>query len=288
MRRLKRLPASRSRAGTAKSRKHEPATPPIIAQLRQRSRERLRRRLGWEKIPLKFVKTPLPETVTERYERGHLVAVVRITDEIMNATEEWAAKIQRIDSETGFKESFARRDIAWERAGVLGHLAAAEYLFGDWRKAVKSIEAGVDAADFVFKGQRFDVKTARLETHKMLLVPVAKFQKRRHHVYIGAQLKGPREVWIWGYATREEVASAPVENFGQALAHYIPLRRLHRMDDLAGAEPSLLRFMTCICQGMRLAKITQRYTLVFPAKRRRTYGRRGSRPKTTRGRRVTR
>lgn len=187
---------------------------------------------------------PLPATATEIHVNGQLVAVITITDEIMHAAEVWAERIQRSDSRAGFKESFAGRNRAQELAGVLGHLAAGEYMFADWQKALRSIEAGPDEPDFIYKERTLDVKTAGGDHDRFILVPVAKFQKRKHDVYIGAQLKESRKVWIWGYATREEVAAAPVRDFGLAPAHYIPLRNLNPISGLIRSDPSLLKFMT--------------------------------------------
>ena len=190
---------------------------------------------------------------------GHMVARVRVSDEMMTTAKDWAKKIQRLDSEAGFKETFEGRHIGWEMAGLVGHLAAGEYLFGDWRKALESIEAGPTAADFMFQGQALDVKTAGGENDRFLLVPVAKFMKRHPHVYIGAQLKAHREVWIWGYATCEDIASAPVKDFGQAPAHYIALRSLRPIDDLVPADSTLLRYMTCVMTSAQIEAVLREY-----------------------------
>lgn len=249
-------PVKHQRRHNRRLRRHrEPAPPLIVSELRHRYTSLLMRRLGVVKIPLRLVRKPLPPTVTEENVNGHLVARVRITDDMMTAARDMAEKIQRSDSEAGFKESFAGRNIVWETAGMLGHLAAGEYLFGDWLKAVRSIEAGPDAADFTFQGRMFDVKTAGGERDRYLLVPVAKFEKRHPHVYVGAQVKTPREVWIWGYAAREEVADAPVKDFGWGRAYYIPMKQLHSIIDLVPTDASLLRYMTCTVSGGKLAQV---------------------------------
>ena len=265
------MKALRSGAGRVKHRrrlrrvwKMESETPPIVAEIRNRYLNRQMRRLGFEKMPLRFVKAPLPPTVTERNVNGHLLDIVRITDEMMQAGKELAEKILRHHSEAGWKETLEGRDIMWETAGILGELAAGEDLLGDWRKSkvLYSLETSPDGSDFDFQRWTLDVKTAGREFHRNLLVPVPKFEKRHPDIYIGAQLKTPREVWIWGYATRDEVASAPVKNLGLGASHCIPLSDLHPISglrDYLSKEPSLLRYATCIMTSDRLEAIMRQF-----------------------------
>jgi hypothetical protein len=218
------------------------------------------RRLGVHKIPLRLEKTALPPTVMERNINGQLVDVVRITEEMMHAGKELAEKIQRHHSEAGWKETFEGREIVWETAGILGELAAGEDLFGDWRKAkvLRSLETSPDASDFDFQERMIDVKTAGHEWHRFLLVPVPKFEQRHPDIYVGAQVRTEREVWIWGYATRDEVGSAPVKDFGLGPSYCIPLGDLHPISglrDYLSREPSLLRYMTCTVSRCEMERL---------------------------------
>jgi hypothetical protein len=222
------------------------------------------RRLGVSKIPLRLEKASLPSTVSVRKINGHLVDVVEITDELVGVAKGLAEKILRHHSEVGWKETFVGRDIAWETAGILGELAACIDLFGDWRKAkvLHALETRPDASDFTFQERSLEIKTAGREWHSFLLVPVPKFEKRHAEVYVGVQIKGSREVWIWGYAARDEVASASVSNFGLGPSYCIPLRRLHPISELRdylSREPSLIKYMTCVATVENLDALVKRY-----------------------------
>jgi hypothetical protein len=259
----------RSKAKPVKGRRQvrlvsEPGPPLIAAQLRQRYFEREMRRLGVSKIPLRLEKASLPSTVRERKIKGHLVDVVEISDELVGEAKRLAEKIQQHHSETAWKETFAGRDMAWETAGILGELAACIDLFGDWRKAkvLRALETSPDDSDFKFQERSIEVKTAGHEWHSFLLVPVPKFEKHHADAYVGAQVRGSREVWIWGYAAHDEVASAPVKNFGLGPSYSIPLRSLHPINELRdylSREPSLLKYMTCVVSIENLDAFVKRY-----------------------------
>jgi hypothetical protein len=206
------------------------------------------RRRGLEKMPLLFVRQPLPDTVRLVDVNGHEVAQIRFTEEMMEAAREEAETIERFDKEAGWKPVLSVQDRDSRMVGVMGEFAAAEYLFADWRKAMGRIKGGPDAADLAFRDKTFDLKTAGREFHKNLMAPVAQVEKHQSDFYIGAQRKREREIWIFGYVPGDELAKAPQKDFGRGLAYYIPLRQLYPMSDLDPGtgkawQPSLLRYM---------------------------------------------
>jgi len=261
---------------------HSEETPLLVGVLRHRQQDRLLQRqipdeFGSRKIPLLFVVPGLPETVSVRYVGRHSVLVVQITDDMMNEAGQRAENFQRHHSVVGFKETLSPgRTLDREISGMLGHFAAAICLFADWREALQHLKLGVglDDPDFAFVGKRFDVKTAGASWHKLLLVPVANFEKRHADFYIGAQMMGPRQVWIWGYSTRDEVAEARVRDLGRGDDYCIPLRELHPLTQLRGLDSSLLRFMTFT------------WSMANPGQKRRRRGREVTVP--GRGKRATR
>jgi hypothetical protein len=240
------------------------ATSPIVAQLRQRYFAREMRRLGVSKIPLRLEKASLPSGVTERKIEGHLVDVVKINQQLLGEARGLAEKIQRHHSEAAWNETFVGRDIDQETAGILGELAACIDLFGDWRKAkvLRALETSPDDSDFKFQERSLEVKAAGKEWHRFLAVPVPKFEKHHADAYVGAQVRESREVWIWGYAARDEVGSAPVKNLGLGPSYCIPLRSLHPISELRdylSREPSLLKYMACVVSIENLDAFVKRY-----------------------------
>ena len=238
--------------------------PWIVGVLQARMRAYVMRRYGLKKISRLFVRAPLPENVREIQMDDHEVAVVTFTDEMRTGAREDAEWIQGSDREAGLRETFARRDIDWELAGVMGEYAAAQYLYADWRRARDRLrEAGPSVGDFQdSQGRTFEVKTTRYHAPDAYMkVPVPKFMKYGKEIdfYVGTQMtRSGRDVLVHGYAAREEVGSAPVKDFSLGPAHCILLRELHPMSDLVPGvrdpetgkampwEPSILKYAVCV------------------------------------------
>ena len=132
--------------------------------------------------------------------------------------------------------------------GILGEIAFAQYLFGDWRKhRVGSNKGDVDFTDIEVKTSAFPFRESL-----NLLVREDYAAKRKPKFYVQViinvtsdkadDIKPGTEALICGFAGSQEVDRAPKRDFGSKIAckggyacHHIPITSLHPMEEFQAA-----------------------------------------------------
>jgi len=179
----------------------------------------------------------LPPIVREFSYYGHPVAEVTLTEEMINTAEELAFKVRKLAREKGLREVISA-SLEKEIIGLLNHFGWFQYAFGDWREGLQFLRIGEgDAMDSSYKGYSIDVKGRSQPWHDLMMVPKEQVDRKPHDFYIGAQMVGPRKVWIWGYATSDEVKHAEIGDFGHGPTYAIPFIKLNPISAMLRLRP---------------------------------------------------
>lgn len=158
-----------------------------------------------------------------------------ITDEMLGDADAWARRVAMRRTRTSSLDALA---------GVLGEMAFAQYLFGDWRKHQLGTNKG--KADF----DTIEVKTSAFpfssRLHLLVREDYARNRKPLCYVQIvidlptiSTSVPANTPAILCGYATADEVDVAPLKDFGSKFGgvggyrcRYIPLRQLHPVSKL--------------------------------------------------------
>lgn len=130
-------------------------------------------------------------------------------------------------------------------AGVLGEMAFAQFLYGDWRR--HELRSNKGKADF----GTIEVKTSAfpfsMKLHLLVREDYAQKRKPLCTVQIVLDMKDARagdipigtQAVLCGFATSDEIDAAPLKDFGSKLGgaggyrcRYIPITKLHPMTEL--------------------------------------------------------
>jgi hypothetical protein len=127
--------------------------------------------------------------------------------------------------------------------GILGEFVFAQYMYGDWKKnRVGENKGDVNFVDIEIKTSAFPFRDTL-----NLLVREDYAHKRKPPFYIqiiinvnnrrASDIVAGTKAYVCGWATAEEVDSAPKRDFGSKLSnyggykcYYIPIKNLHSMD----------------------------------------------------------
>lgn len=131
--------------------------------------------------------------------------------------------------------------------GILGEFAFAAWYYGDWRKN----RVGENKGEVNFKDIEIKTSAFPFSDRLNLLVREDYAKKRKPPYYIqciididsrrGNTILSGTKVYICGFASSDEVDSAPLRDFGSKygrpggyLCHYIPINSLHPINELKG------------------------------------------------------
>jgi len=162
---------------------------------------------------------------------------VEITADMIAAAEDVASAIRVLRTQASPIDTLA---------GALGEYAFAQYFYGDWRR--NRVGANKGQSDF----DGIEIKTSAFpfdENRLHLLVREDYGRKRKPPFYVqiildvadGHALSIPAGTmaFICGYATGDEVAAAPLRDFGAKSGapggyrcFYIPISQLHPVEEL--------------------------------------------------------
>jgi hypothetical protein len=129
--------------------------------------------------------------------------------------------------------------------GHLGEFAAAQFLFGDWRKhRVGKNKGEVDFSDIEVKTSAYPFSES---LHLLVREDYARKRKPKFYVQVildvnsetAQEILPHTKALLCGYATADEVDAAPLKDFGSKLGgkggyqcRYIKIGRLHRISTL--------------------------------------------------------
>lgn len=130
-------------------------------------------------------------------------------------------------------------------AGVLGEMAFAQFLYGDWRRhELRTNKGKTDFDTIEIKASAFPFST---RLHLLVREDYAEKRKPLCTVQIVLNVQDAHagdisigtEAILCGFATSEEIDAAPLKDFGSKLGgaggyrcRYIPINRLHPMSEL--------------------------------------------------------
>jgi hypothetical protein len=130
-------------------------------------------------------------------------------------------------------------------AGVLGEMAFAQFLYGDWRRhELRTNKGKADFDTLEIKASAFPFST---RLHLLVREDYAERRKPLCTVQIVLNVNDARAgdipigtpAILCGFATSEEIDAAPLKDFGSKLGgaggyrcRYIPISRLHPMSEL--------------------------------------------------------
>lgn len=161
---------------------------------------------------------------------------IQISEEMIKSAEEMIKKVKVNRTQASNIDTLT---------GVLGEYVFAQYYYGDWRLN----RVGENKGQVNFKD--IEVKTSAFPFNENLhlLVREDYARKRKPPVYVqiiisvsdskSEEVAPGAIAYLCGFATAEEVDSAPLKDFGSKFGgqggyecHYIHIRDLHPMNDL--------------------------------------------------------
>jgi len=205
--------------------------------LRRADLERILNQSLWKDVEIK-----------EHIVDGHSVVDVHLTDDMLITALTLGTRIHQKAKALDLIhiiQGGVREDII----GLEGALAAAAYLYENWLEGLDSVTIGKgDDGDIKFKGAVVDVKTRSQRWHDTLMIPEKQWGKHhdKYDYYVGCHEIEEEWIRIWGYATKEEVASIKpsdelTDSSGKTFnlpvtSRCIPFENLHPIKELKIAE----------------------------------------------------
>jgi len=123
--------------------------------------------------------------------------------------------------------------------GYLGEWAFNEFLKNTCRKVgvkwERDADGFADDGDFFFDSKIVDVKTCTKASYKNIMMPNVQFLKKKKDFYVAVQLVEDN-AQIIGYATHQDFADAPIENFGHGDTKAILFTKLRPIAELINQQ----------------------------------------------------
>jgi hypothetical protein len=161
---------------------------------------------------------------------------VVITQEMLSAARELAREVAMRRTKASHVDALA---------GVLGEMAFAQYLYGDWRRhELRTNKGKADFDTIEVKASAFPFST---RLHLLVREDYAERRKPLCTVQIVLDVQDDHaddipigtQAILCGFATSEEIDAAPLKDFGSKLGgaggyrcRYIPIGKLHPISEL--------------------------------------------------------
>jgi len=172
--------------------------------------------------------------IKEQQINNHAVVDVHLTNDMLITALTFGTRIHQKANALKLIQTI-QGGVKEDIIGLEGALAVAAYLHKNWLVALDNLVIGKgDSGDITYEEKVIDVKTRGKPENDLLMVPEKQWNKHKDKcdLYIGCNEIAEDWVRIWGYATKEEIASAEVEDFGCGPTKIVPFVNLHPIKDL--------------------------------------------------------
>ena len=164
-----------------------------------------------------------------------------ITEQAKKEAKEYADKIIALGITDPDHPSGVNGGSIFERffTGYLGEWAFNQILIAHRVKDKilwdREVRGHGDDGDFFFGGKDLDIKTASKDFHVRLMIPLAQWKRKQSSYYVGVKITDD-EINIMGYATKEDIEHAKVDDFGMGETSWIFHNQLRPIKDLIDQE----------------------------------------------------